>query len=52
MPTEEQIRAATRKEVIAVESQAAEREGFQEVAEEVHASRTREEEMVQELILQ
>jgi hypothetical protein len=52
IPTEEQIRAAIRKEVIAVESRAAEGDGFRAMAEEIHASRTREEEMVQELILQ
>ncbi len=51
-PTEEQIRAATRKEVTALDLRAAKREGFRESAEAVHASRTREEEMVQELILQ
>jgi hypothetical protein len=52
IPTEEQIRAAMRKEVIAVESWAVEGDGFRATAEEIHASRTREEEMVQELILQ
>jgi hypothetical protein len=52
MPTEEQIRAAMRKEVTAVESQAAEGDGFRAMAEEIHASQTREEKMVQELILQ
>jgi hypothetical protein len=52
MPTEKQIRAATRKEVTAVESWAAEGDGFWATAEEIHASRTREEKMVHELILQ
>jgi len=51
-PTEEQIRAATRKGVTDVDSRVTENEGFRESAERVHAVRTTEEELVQELILQ
>ncbi len=51
-PTEEQIRAATRKGVGDVDSRVTENEGFRESAERVHALRTTEEEMVQQLILQ
>ena len=51
-PTEEQIRAATRKGVAEVDSRVTDNEGFWESAERVHAVRTTEEELVQELILQ
>jgi len=51
-PTEEQSRAATRKGVGDVDSRVTENEGFRESAERVHAERTTEEEMIQELILQ
>ncbi len=51
-PTAEQIRAAARKGVGDVDSRMTETEGFRESAERVHALRTTEEEMVQDLILQ
>jgi hypothetical protein len=51
-PTEEQIRAATRRGVGDVDLWVTENEGFRESVERVHALRTTEEEMVQELILQ
>jgi len=51
-PTEEQIRAATRKGDGDSEWRVTENKGFWESAERVHALRTTEEEMIQELILQ
>ena len=51
-PMEEQIRAATRKGDGDSEWREMENEGFWESAERVHALRTTEEEMIQELILQ
>ena len=45
-PTEEQLRAATRKGVGDVDSRVTENEGFRESAERVHAVRTTEEELV------
>jgi hypothetical protein len=50
IPTEEQIWAATTQEARTFSSTTAEGEGFCATAEEAHATRTKEEEMVQELL--
>jgi hypothetical protein len=50
IPTEEQIRAATMHDARPFLSTTAEGEGFCATAEEVHATRTKEEEMVRELL--
>ena len=51
-PTEDQIRSAVRKRVGDIDSRVTENEGFRESAEQIHALRTTEEEVVQDLILQ
>jgi hypothetical protein len=50
IPTEEQIRAATMHYVRTFSSTTTEGEGFCAAAEEVHATRTKEEEIVQDLL--
>jgi hypothetical protein len=50
IPTVEQIQAATMHNVRTFLSTTAEGEGFRATAEEVHATRTKEEEMVQQLL--
>ncbi len=50
IPTEEQIWAATMQDARTFLSTTMEGEGFHATAEEVHATRTKEEEMVQELL--
>jgi hypothetical protein len=50
IPMEEQIRAATMHDARTFLSTTAEGEGFHATAEEVHATRTKEEEMVRELL--
>jgi hypothetical protein len=50
IPTEVQIQAATMQDARTFLSTNAEREGFCATAEEVHTMRTKEEEMVQELL--
>jgi hypothetical protein len=50
IPTEEQIQAATMHNARTFLSTTAEGEGFCATAEEVHAKRTKEEEMVWELL--
>jgi hypothetical protein len=50
IPMEVQIQAATMHDARTVLSRTAEEEGFCATAEEVHATRTKEEEMVQELL--
>jgi hypothetical protein len=50
IPTEAQIQAATMQDARTFLSTTAEGEGFCATAEEVHATRTKEEEMVQELL--
>jgi hypothetical protein len=50
IPTEEQIRAATMHDARTFLSTTAEGEGFHATAEEVHATMTKEEEMVRELL--
>ena len=50
IPTDKQIQAATMQDVRTFLSTTAEGEGFCATAEEIHATRTKEEEMVQELL--
>ena len=50
IPMEVQIQAATMHDARTVLSRTAEEEGFCATAEEVHATRTKEEEMVRELL--
>ncbi len=50
IPTEAQIQAVTMQDARTSLSIAVEGEGFRATAEEVHATRTKEEEMVQELL--
>jgi hypothetical protein len=50
IPMEEQIRAATMHDLRTLLSTTTEGEGFRATAEEVHATRTKEEEMVRELL--
>ncbi len=50
IPTDEQIRVATMHNARTFLSTTAEGEGFRATAEEVHATRTKEEEMVRELL--
>jgi hypothetical protein len=50
IPTEEQIWAATMQDARTFSSTTMEGEGFCATAEEVHATRTKEEEIVQELL--
>jgi hypothetical protein len=50
IPADEQIRAATMQDARTFSSTTAERGGFSATAEEVHAKKTKEEEMVQELL--
>jgi hypothetical protein len=50
IPTDKQIQAATMHNARTFSSTTAEGEGFCATAEEVHATRTKEEEMVQELL--
>jgi hypothetical protein len=50
IPTDEQIRAATMHDARTFSSTTTEGEGFCATAEEVHATRTKEEEMVRELL--
>jgi hypothetical protein len=50
IPTDGQIRASTMHNARTFFSTTAEGEGFRATAEEVHATRTKEEEMVRELL--
>ena len=50
IPTEVQIRAATIQDARTFSSTTTEGEGFCATAEEIHATRTKEEKMVQELL--
>jgi hypothetical protein len=50
IPADEQIRAATMHDARTFSSTSAEGGGFCATAEEVHATRTKEEEMVRELL--
>jgi hypothetical protein len=50
IPTEEEILAATMHDARIFLSTTAEGEGFHSTTEEVHATRTKEEEMVQKLL--
>jgi hypothetical protein len=50
LPTEVQIQAATMQDARTFSSTSVEGEGFCATAEEIHATRMKEEEMVQELL--
>jgi hypothetical protein len=50
IPMDKQIQAATMHDARTFSSTTAEREGFCATAEEVHATRTKKEEMVRELL--